>query len=121
MSSVELERICCTHVAAIEQAAAVALPPAAGGPEQLHLFVVLAESHAPAHKESLSSGNIGSLHGDQKLGQHCQAALRQHLNPLFKVAGLSVVEALPRNASNKVMRRALRDRLLLQRQPKAKL
>ena len=33
------------------------------------------------------------------------------LNPLFKVARVEIVESLPRTASNKVMRRRLRDQL----------
>jgi acetyl-CoA synthetase len=39
-----------------------------------------------------------------------QAAIKQHLNPLFKIHDLAIVEALPRTASNKLMRRVLRDR-----------
>ncbi len=38
-----------------------------------------------------------------------QTAIKQHLNPLFKISDLEIVEALPRTASNKVMRRVLRD------------
>ena len=34
--------------------------------------------------------------------------LREHLNPLFRIHGLIVVDALPRTASNKIMRRVLR-------------
>ena len=35
-------------------------------------------------------------------------AIRAELNPLFKVHDVVVVDALPRTASNKVMRRVLR-------------
>ena len=39
----------------------------------------------------------------------CQSAIKQHLNPLFKISDLVIIKALPRTASNKVMRRVLRD------------
>ena len=37
--------------------------------------------------------------------------LKARLNPLFRVAEVRVLESLPRTASNKVMRRVLRDSL----------
>ena len=37
-----------------------------------------------------------------------QAAIRKDLNPLFKIQRVEPVPALPRTASNKVMRRLLR-------------
>lgn len=75
-------------------AAAVGIPTPGGGPELLHLFVVPKEA---GHDAALLAA--------------AQAAIRQHLNPLFKVERLVVVPALPRTASNKVMRRVLRDQL----------
>ena len=39
-----------------------------------------------------------------------QTAIKQHLNPLFKIGDLELVSSLPRTASNKVMRRVLRER-----------
>jgi len=39
-----------------------------------------------------------------------QTALRRDLNPLFHIHAVEVVDALPRTASHKVMRRLLRDR-----------
>lgn len=75
------------------EAAAVGIPTPGGGPELLHLFIVPREA---GHDAALLSA--------------CQSALRAHLNPLFKVERLHVVGALPRTASNKVMRRVLRDR-----------
>jgi acetyl-CoA synthetase len=38
-----------------------------------------------------------------------QRAIAARLNPLFKIYDVVVAEALPRTASNKVMRRVLRD------------
>ncbi len=49
--------------------------------------------------------------------QGCNEAIRQRLNPLFKVSACRVVPSLPRTASNKVMRRLLRDLEL----PRAKM
>ena len=37
-----------------------------------------------------------------------QSAIRERLNPLFKIHDLVITEKLPRTASNKVMRRLLR-------------
>ena len=37
-------------------------------------------------------------------------AIRSQLNPLFRVADVVAVDTLPRTASQKVMRRVLRDR-----------
>jgi acetyl-CoA synthetase len=37
-----------------------------------------------------------------------QRAISSGLNPLFKVKDVVVIDALPRTASNKVMRRVLR-------------
>jgi acetyl-CoA synthetase len=36
-------------------------------------------------------------------------AIRQQINPLFKVAEVVIVPQLPRTASNKILRRRLRD------------
>ena len=43
-------------------------------------------------------------------------ALRGQLNPLFKIHDLLLLEALPRTASGKVMRRVLRQRYQAERQ-----
>lgn len=51
-----------------------------------------------------------------------QAAIRAQLNPLFKVSRVVIKDALPRTASNKLMRRVLRDEELPQeKRPVAKL
>ena len=38
-----------------------------------------------------------------------QQAIKDHLNPLFRIEDVVVVDSLPRTASNKVMRRVLRN------------
>lgn len=53
--------------------------------------------------------------GDQadlyELKLKCQQAIRSSLNPLFKLERVLLRDSLPRTASNKVMRRLLRDEL----------
>lgn len=106
----ELERVVLQGVAQVAEAAAVGVPAPGGGPEQLYLFLV------PKDSSSSSSGAGAALK------QQCQAAIRSQLNPLYKVESVVLVQALPRTASNKVMRRVLRDQVLAGRQqPRARL
>jgi acetyl-CoA synthetase len=44
-----------------------------------------------------------------QLAAAMQSAINRDLNPLFKIHDLVLIDALPRTASNKVMRRALHD------------
>ncbi len=92
-SAVEIEQILNADEE-IRETAAIAISSTEGGPSQLVIYAVLAPSHQK-DKETLLA---------------CfQAKIRQHLNPLFKIKDLVIVEALPRTASNKVMRRLLRE------------
>ena len=78
---------------AFDEVAAIAVPPSGGGPSQLVIYAVL-----------LTGSRIrGSL------TTSLQSAIREHLNPLFRIHDVIVVDALPRTASNKIMRRILRD------------
>ncbi|MCA9624814.1 MAG: AMP-binding protein, partial [Myxococcales bacterium] len=90
-SSAEIERAC-AGVPGIVETAAIAITPPGGGPSELWICAVV-------------SGEP-SADLDKQLG----AAIRRDLNPLFKVSRVEVVEALPRTASGKVMRRVLRKR-----------
>jgi acyl-coenzyme A synthetase/AMP-(fatty) acid ligase len=81
----------------VVEAAAVACPTPGGGPEQLFLFLVL---------------RPGVTTPVPDLQQRCQQAISGRLNPLFRVHKVLLRGSLPRNASNKVMRRVLRDDLL---------
>ena len=69
-----------------------------------------------------SAGQQQHRNGDQadlhELKLKCQQAIRSSLNPLFKLERVLLRDSLPRTASNKVMRRLLRDEL---RQTLAKL
>ncbi|MGK7876720.1 MAG: hypothetical protein AB4426_26535 [Xenococcaceae cyanobacterium] len=78
----------------IRETAAIAISPPGGGSSQLAIYVVL----APEFQKD-----------KEKLMISLQGSLRQHLNPLFKIRDLTFVEALPSTASNKVMRRLLRE------------
>ncbi|GLC41156.1 hypothetical protein PLESTB_001797100 [Pleodorina starrii] len=137
VSSVELERAVVEGVADVAEAAAVGLAPPQGGPEELTLFLVLRGPQAQQPPQALGQvqvqvqpsggGNSGGndsggsgIGAEQQataaavavLQRRCQEAVRSKLNPLFKVSRVVVVPSLPRNASNKVMRRLLRDALL---------
>ena len=92
VSSAELEEVLGTVPGALE-VAAVSVPPDGGGPDRLVVFVV---TDRPSTDTS-------------ELGSQLQTAIRAHLNPLFRIADVVLVDALPRTASHKIMRRTLRD------------
>lgn len=93
VSTTEIEHVF-NSLPEISETAAIAISPLKGGPSQLVVYVVPQYSY-------LSSTTLKT---------RLQTALKQQLNPLFKIHEVVVVEALPRTASNKVMRRVLRDR-----------
>jgi acetyl-CoA synthetase len=92
VSSIEIERVCNTTTG-VHETAAVALNPPLGGPSFLVLFVVL----KPGYEETAT------------LKSELQYSIKTLLNPLFHVTDVVVVDSLPRTASNKIMRRILRD------------
>jgi acetyl-CoA synthetase len=92
VSAVEIERVLNRHPLVRESAAAAIAGPG-GGPERLVAHVVAARSDVDA----------------QNLRQELQSLLGAQLNPLFRLSEVVIVEALPRTASNKLMRRLLRD------------
>lgn len=91
ISSAEIER-CINQLANIEETAAIAVNPPGGGPSQLVIYVVLANQ--TSHDE---------------LKQQMQQQIKTKLNPLFKIHDVVIIEQLPRTASNKIMRRELRE------------
>ena len=95
-SSAEIERVT-SHLPGVRETAAIAVPPPGGGPSQLVIYVVVEEG---------SSGDAEALRAAM------QRAIREQLNPLFKIHQVRIAELLPRTASNKVMRRVLRKRHL---------
>jgi acetyl-CoA synthetase len=92
VSSVELERAM-NRVPGVVETAAVAVSPEAGGPSELVVHAVVDENR---WKDS------------DALQRELQQCLRTELNPLFKIHRVHIIDALPRTASNKVMRRLLR-------------
>ncbi|KAL4559365.1 hypothetical protein LXL04_031503 [Taraxacum kok-saghyz] len=98
VSSVEIERVCNSVDDKILETAAIGVTPAGGGPERLVIVVVFKDGH-------------GSTTDLQKLKVSLNSALQKNLNPLFKVSDVVSFASLPRTASNKVMRRVLRQQL----------
>ncbi len=47
-----------------------------------------------------------------KVRTACQNAIKTKLNPLFHISDVVLVDSLPRTASNKIMRRVLRDQYI---------
>jgi acetyl-CoA synthetase len=91
VSSAEIER-CLNTLDPITETAAIAVSPPDGGPSRLVIYTVLTKE---CSRESLL--------------QMTQTQIKERLNPLFKIHDLVIIGALPRTASNKVMRRVLRD------------
>jgi acetyl-CoA synthetase len=47
-----------------------------------------------------------------KFQRELQQLIREHLNPLFHITEVKVINELPKTASNKIMRRLLRDEFM---------
>tara|TARA_R110002111_G_scaffold258083_1_gene326800 strand:+ start:23669 stop:25708 length:2040 start_codon:yes stop_codon:yes gene_type:complete len=93
VSSVQIEELL-TQAGGVREVAAIAVPPAGGGPSLLVVFVVM---------------QAGTKLAADQLQQEMQQIIRSQLNPLFKIHAVREIAQLPRTASNKVMRRKLRD------------
>lgn len=93
VSSIELERAV-SGLDGLEGSAAIAVPPPGGGPSELVFYVVVAPPDRFRPEEMRES---------------MQKQIRTFLNPLFKIKEVVRIDALPRTASNKIMRRKLRD------------
>lgn len=94
VSTTELESAV-NQVEGVVETAAIAFPPPEGGPNLLVIYAVLRK-------------NFDMDPGDLK--RNMQQAIRSRLSPLFKIHETVPLDALPRTASNKVMRRVLRAR-----------
>ncbi|KAJ4830623.1 putative acyl-activating enzyme 18, peroxisomal [Turnera subulata] len=95
-SSIEIERVCDRADESIMETAAVSVSPVNGGPELLAIFVVL------------KKGFTGE---PDKLKTKFSKTIQSNLNPLFKVSFVKIVPEFPRTASNKLLRRVLRDQI----------
>ncbi|GAA0185741.1 hypothetical protein LIER_33029 [Lithospermum erythrorhizon] len=98
VSSIEIERICNAADDNILETAAIGLPPQGGGPERLVIAVVFKNSDDSTKELNSIMASLNS-------------SLQKKLNPLFKVSSIVPLPALPRTATNKVMRRILRQQL----------
>lgn len=94
----------------LHESAAVAVEPVEGGPSQLVIFAVL-KNDLNNNKNHLQ---IEQDHWEKDhLKDRMQEVIKERLNPLFKISEVIVVESLIRTASQKVMRRLLRDQYRL--------
>ncbi|EOA22761.1 hypothetical protein CARUB_v10003474mg [Capsella rubella] len=98
VGSIEIERVCNCVDENVLETAAIGVPPPSGGPEQLVIAVVLKSSESSNHELSLLKKTFNS-------------EIQKKLNPLFKVSSVVNLPSLPRTATNKVMRRVLRQQL----------
>jgi len=92
VSSIQIESVI-NQLDFIKESAAVAISPTGGGPSKLVVFYV-------ENPSDISDKNQLML---------VKKSIKNQLNPLFKVSELIKIISLPRTASNKVMRRSLRD------------
>ncbi len=94
VGSSEIERLL-NALKEVRETAAIAVSPPDGGPSLLIVYAVLNPPTAATLPPLLKT---------------MQKVLRHRLNPLFKISDLVITDILPRTASNKIMRRILRDR-----------
>ena len=92
VSSIQIEAII-NKLEFVRESAAIAVSPKNGGPSLLVIYYV---------------ENEADLDDDVRLNE-VKISIKKQLNPLFKVTDLVKIDTLPRTASNKVMRRKLRD------------
>ncbi len=92
VSSVQIEAVL-NKLNFIKESAAIAVSPKGGGPSKLVVYYV---------------ENSSELTDDERF-KKVKNSVSKQLNPLFKVSDLVKIKTLPRTASNKVMRRKLRD------------
>jgi acetyl-CoA synthetase len=90
VSSAEIERTL-IGIDDITETAAIAISPPEGGPSQLVIYATTSNTKI---KETLL--------------KEMQTRINQHLNPLFKIHDVILINELPKTASNKIMRRILR-------------
>lgn len=93
ISAAEIERAL-IGIPQIIETAAVGVPLNKQGPEQLVIFAV-------------TQATIDKL----ALQKEMQQRINKKLNPLFKISDVVIVSELPKTASNKIMRRVLRNSL----------
>lgn len=101
VSSAEIEEVL-KFVPGIQEVAAIAVSPD-DGPSRLVIYAAFAGSPGRSRNDLMAS---------------MQQAIKRELNPLFKIHDVVLLDALPRTASNKVIRRALRDLWIASQEPR---
>lgn len=102
ISSAEIERTL-LNISGIIECAAVGVTPQSHGPTELVIFVTT------DHEDDLAL-----------LRNEMQGTIARKLNPLFKIHDVVKLAVLPKTASNKIIRRKLRD-MYLKTQPNSRL
>jgi len=92
VSSTQIEAVI-NKLSFVKESAAIAASPKGGGPSFLVVYYV---------------ENKNDFSNEERFNQ-AKNKIRKELNPLFKLVDLIKMNILPRTASNKVMRRKLRD------------
>ncbi len=101
IGSAEIETII-NAIDAVQASAVIAAPAAGNGPDELIAFLVL---------KCQETKNVLETADSESLRNQINQAIRSNLNPLIRISQLRIVNSLPRTASNKIMRRQLRDQL----------
>jgi acetyl-CoA synthetase len=92
VSSVEIEQVR-NLVPTVQETAAIVVSGPNGGPSKLVIYAVLSNRSASIKELKVAMQN----------------SIKANLNPLFGINDVIITQNLPRTASNKVMRRLLRD------------
>ncbi|MGB4102231.1 MAG: AMP-binding protein [Alphaproteobacteria bacterium] len=90
VGSAEIERVV-NRVPGVLETAAIGVPPPEGGPDRLIIYTVAKPDADRAAMKNLM-----------------QQAIKELLNPLYRLHEVRFIDALPRTASNKVMHKDLR-------------
>lgn len=93
VSAVEIESVL-NRIQELQETAAIVYHPPTGGPEHLIIYGVL--------KTNIQTSR-------EKLLANMQQMIKIHLNPLFKIEDIVIVDMLPRTVSNKINRKKLRE------------
>lgn len=131
VGSIEIERVCNSVDDSVLETAAIGVPPSSGGPEQLVIAVVFKSSGLPKNDLNLLKKSFNSeiqkklnplfkvyTSNTQESFLSCcvvsifDTVIEANVNVFFwQVSSVVTLPSLPRTATNKVMRRVLRQRL----------